>query len=364
MAGLDHPAEASLPGLSVPDGPALPHYLATALQQVTGASCAYLAHRRPDGKFEVLGSAGMDGPAPGSRLPPPVAVAPTRMVLPLTVGASVLGALVADGIAAPMPGQAQRELSLLVAAGALSLQNHSLLGAAARQAAEASHRQYQLLSGTIYHLKNTLANSSEYLELLQLAEALSERQQEYAARSRRSVDVALRLLTELHDLGMADSGQLVPQREPLNVMPLLRDLVQDYRLSAGTTTVSFALELPDLAPLHTDGDCIRQILDTLVSNAIRYSPPGGIVTVRALVIHGRRANDPDRWLRIDIADMGPGVGEEDDVFEEVQRVSRKGPPGFRLAIARRLARLLGGDLVLQTARGEGSTFSLWLPLSE
>ncbi|MEX2501446.1 MAG: ATP-binding protein, partial [Trueperaceae bacterium] len=69
-------------------------------------------------------------------------------------------------------------------------------------------------------------------------------------------------------------------------------------------------------------------------------------------------------LRIDVADMGPGVLEREGVFEEVERVERKGAPGFRLAISRRVARLLGGDLTLETDGAAGSTFSLWLPLED
>jgi two-component system, sensor histidine kinase len=58
------------------------------------------------------------------------------------------------------------------------------------------------------------------------------------------------------------------------------------------------------------------------------------------------------------------VSEGQAVFNEAQRMERRGSPGFRLAISRRVARLLGGDLMLQTAPGGGSTFSLWLPLAQ
>jgi signal transduction histidine kinase len=223
-------------------------------------------------------------------------------------------------------------------------------------------RHFHLLSGTIYHLKNTLAVASEYNELLEMDGKLSDQHREYVTRSRRSIGVALRLLSELHELGRADSGELVPVSEPLHLNTLLRDMLSDYHLANATTGVHYVIESTPIPGIETDVDCVRNILDMLLSNAARYSPRDGVITIRTKLQPGRRASDPPSWLRIDVIDQGPGVAEKEAVFEEVQRVNRKGPPGFRLAIGRRLARLLGGDLTLQTSDA-GSMFSLWLPLT-
>jgi signal transduction histidine kinase len=357
--------DGGLTSLILPDGPELLRKLAVSVRRATGAASTFVAYRPPGGRrVRVVAGAGSRAPAVGEEVDVPIAAPPRRVVVPLVVGGTALGYLVADEIEGAVPAEAQRELALLGAAGALALQNHAVLAEADRQAARAAQRHFRLLVGTIYHLKNTLANSSEYLDLLGMSGEMSSAQRDYVERSRRSVDMAMRLLTELHDLGLTDSGELVPEPEPLNISAVVRDLVQDYRTGTASSTVSFVLEVEELPPIRTDGDCVRQVLDTLLSNAVRYSPRAGIITVRAQLVEGRRAADPERWLRLDVADRGPGVAENQEVFEEVQRVSRKGSPGFRLAIARRLARLLGGDLVLDTAPGEGSTFSLWLPLEE
>jgi signal transduction histidine kinase len=77
---------------------------------------------------------------------------------------------------------------------------------------------------------------------------------------------------------------------------------------------------------------------------------------------GRRKTDPLRYVCLSVTDVGPGIGDQDLIFEETYRVERRGErPGFRLAIARRIARLLGGELTLDTKPGHGSTFTLWLP---
>lgn len=237
-----------------------------------------------------------------------------------------------------------------------------LQAAADLASASPAQHHYRLLSGTIYHLKNTMAVVSEYMELLDIEGELNDSQRDYIARSRRSMATALRLLSELHELGRADAGELITEAEPLRVGALIRDVLRDHRLSHATSGVRFVYHASDVPLLFTDPDCVRQILDNLLSNAARYSPADAAVTISAGVHSGRRAGDPDEWLRIDVADRGPGVAEHDDVFEEVSRVGRKGAPGFRLAISRRIARLLGGDLTLTTAPGEGSCFSLWLPL--
>jgi signal transduction histidine kinase len=139
--------------------------------------------------------------------------------------------------------------------------------------------------------------------------------------------------------------------------------VRDFQLSVGTIGLEFDIAVPDALPvISTDIDYVRQILDTLLGNAVRYSPVGGRVSVRADIRPGRRRSDPFRYVCIEVADTGPGIGDHDLIFEEVYRVERRGEKaGFRLAIARRIARLLGGELTLETAPGRGSTFTLWLP---
>ena len=335
-----------------------------SVRELTHAEFAYVVRSAPHGvELEVVESTGAGAPAQYEMIRAlPQSSPPERLVLPLALDGMHLGVLVADGITAVPTAETERELELLTSMAALALQNQLLVTETQRLATQQAHRQFRLLSGTIYHLKNTLAIASEYSQLMQLDGEVSESQREYLRRSQRSISTALRLLSELHELGRTDMGDVVLQREPLNVVALIRDILRDYKLSTATTGIRFDLESPFVPLINTDPDCVRQIVDTLLSNAVRYSPADAHITVRLSVRSGRRAGDPAQWLRIDVSDNGPGVAERDAVFEEVQRVERKGPPGFRLAISRRIARLLGGDLTLETGRDTGSTFSLWLPL--
>jgi signal transduction histidine kinase len=308
----------------------------SALDLTGGMYACVLRPGSPAGAPVIVAAAGT---------PVPLHDGATRHVLPLVIDDVEVGKLVVDSASAHA---SQPQLALLAALAAAALENEALLAETGRQMRRLAYRQYQLLSGTIYHLKNVLGTASEYIELLDIDGELSADQRGYVKRSRASIDAGLRLLTELHELGRSDAGELVPQPEPLNLAALIREVVEDHRLAAGAANIHFVLQMRRrLPPLRTDPDCVRQILDNLLSNAVRYSPSDGTVRVRVSVRRGRRASDPAYWIRIDVSDSGPGVAEGAAVFEEIERVQHKGTAGFRLAISRRVARLLGGELLLK-----------------
>jgi signal transduction histidine kinase len=223
--------------------------------------------------------------------------------------------------------------------------------------------KYRLISGVGEDLKERLGVASEYVQLLDTEGELTDLEQHYIERSRQSIDSVIRIIRDLVQLSRIDTGNLTVRPEPANIPVLLRGIVRDFQLSVGTIGLEFDLSVPETLPvISTDIDYVRQILDTLLGNAVRYSPVGGRVSVGADIRPGRRRSDPFRYVCIEVVDNGPGIGDSDLIFEEVYRVERRGEKaGFRLAIARRIARLLGGELTLETAAGRGSTFTLWLP---
>ena len=221
--------------------------------------------------------------------------------------------------------------------------------------------KFRLIIGISEELKNRLGAAGEYVQLLDTEGELNEVEKKYIAGSRRSIDAAVHLINEMVQLSRAETGRLTLQVEPVNVGAVLRGIVRDYHLELGTTGVEFDVDVPDLPMIETDVDAVRQILDNLLSNALRYTPSGGRITIRADIRPGRRKSDPSKYICLTVADTGPGVGDHDMIFEEVYRIERRGTtPGFRLAISRRIARLLGGELTLDSGAG-GSVFTLWLP---
>jgi hypothetical protein len=130
-----------------------------------------------------------------------------------------------------------------------------------------------------------------------------------------------------------------------------------------------------------DEDRVRQILVNLLSNAVKFTDPGGRVTVSCATAASRPASGrtggarPGPWVAIRVADTGIGIPAEhhEIVFARFQQVDREaagpyrrtqGGTGLGLAISRELARLMGGDLSVDSEPGRGSTFTLWLPAAD
>jgi signal transduction histidine kinase len=128
-------------------------------------------------------------------------------------------------------------------------------------------------------------------------------------------------------------------------------------------SLAVRVESPELGA-YGDERRVRQVLYNLLSNAVRYSPPGSAVTVEA------RREGP--WARVSVRDEGPGIPEEyqERIFEEFVRLPVEGeavsPPGtgLGLAVSQRLVKAMGGSLTVASAVGEGSEFTFLLPLYE
>ena len=120
-------------------------------------------------------------------------------------------------------------------------------------------------------------------------------------------------------------------------------------------------------PVRTDPARVRQVLTNLLSNAIKYTPAGGRIEVMTDMPARRDPGDGAR-LAIHVADNGPGIPADkyEEVFGEFTRLSNGDKPGagLGLSIARRVARLLGGDITVSARNGGGARFTLWLPTSK
>ena len=161
-----------------------------------------------------------------------------------------------------------------------------------------------------------------------------------------------RMLGRLRSLAHADED--VPlRRELVDLAELTADVVRAYAAQAGTSGVGLVTEVMAPARISADKDLLREAVANLVDNAVRFSPRGADVRLRV----ARGPGGPS----IDVIDSGPGIEEDrlPRLFERFQR-SDSGS-GLGLAIARRVVERHGGTIHVQTARGEGSTFTIELP---
>jgi two-component system OmpR family sensor kinase/two-component system sensor histidine kinase BaeS len=172
-----------------------------------------------------------------------------------------------------------------------------------------------------------------------------------------------RLVDDLRTLALADAGQLPLERIPVDFAGLVGRVVERFQPQAAAHQVSLnylpsASHLPEIS---LDAIRIEQILNNLISNALRYTPPGGQVDL-VLVREGKLA-----LLRVQ--DSGPGIPTEalPHVFERFYRADRsrsraEGGSGLGLAIARQLARAHGGEISAANAPSGSAVFTLTLPL--
>ena len=230
---------------------------------------------------------------------------------------------------------------------------------------EAVEAKYQLLGGVSLSLKNQLSVAAGYLELLNMPAAFPEEHPEYANKGRLAIETAVSLINELVELARAEAGDVAIEMDTVNVASFCRDAIQNHVKTLTHKRILVNTEIPaNLPALYTDPTQVREILDALMANAGKYTPEAGVISVRADVRDGRRLSDPMSWVCITVQDTGPGVDDPDHIFEEARRVEKpRKRVGFRLVICRRIARLLGGDLTVESSRHRGSAFTLWLPLS-
>jgi signal transduction histidine kinase len=191
-------------------------------------------------------------------------------------------------------------------------------------------------------------------------------------RSQRAAHHLRELVNDVLDLSKLEAGKTSVAPEDVRLDALLDDLLATIRPMADER--GCALEFEHTAcgavQLHTDPRRVRQILLNLLSNATRFGA-GRPVHVRCtrvpgdtLTRFGFRAADA---VAVDVADHGPGIAlaDQERIFEEFVQLPSAAPggTGLGLAISRRLAHLLGGGLLLDSAPGRGSTFRLVLPLA-
>lgn len=209
--------------------------------------------------------------------------------------------------------------------------------------------------------------------------ALSEPQAAVAQKIASSAELLLALVNDILDLSKIDAGKVEIRRASVDLPTLVRDAAAAIEIHARAKGLELLTEFPPAGlTLQTDAARVRQILINLLSNAVKFTPRGSI-TVQ--IDHVKKAGRPQPtaagpanrpgtrgWVRIAVRDTGIGIPNEKlaAIFGEFVQLKRpdsipREGTGLGLAISMRLARLLGGDLIVDSEVGVHSTFMLFLP---
>ncbi len=170
-----------------------------------------------------------------------------------------------------------------------------------------------------------------------------------------------RLVEDLHELALAEAGELRLERGPTDLIKLVDRLSSRLRPPLAERGIGLVVELPQTLPkLSLDADRIEQVLHNLLGNAERYTPKGGRITLSVM--------DGEDEVLVSVADTGRGIPQEDlpYIFErfyrgERSRSRRGGGAGLGLAIVKQLVELHGGRIWAESEPGQGTRFMFTLP---
>lgn len=223
----------------------------------------------------------------------------------------------------------------------------------------------RLMRGFSHDMRNPLSAADGHAWLLESGRigALTSRQSDSVQGIRRAIRTAVRLIDDLLELARAESGQLNIQRAVTDVGQAAEEVAQDFHAQATSAGLSLEVLAPHGLLADTDPARLRQILANLLSNSVKYAP-GSQVTFDARLLHvgGPR---PGTWVGVSVSDTGPGIpaDKQELIFQEYTRLEPEAQQGagIGLAISRRIAQLMGGDLTVESEVGHGARFTLWLP---
>jgi signal transduction histidine kinase/CheY-like chemotaxis protein/HAMP domain-containing protein len=257
----------------------------------------------------------------------------------------------------------------------------------ARQALEEKARQ---LAATSKYKSEFLANMSHELRtplnsLLILSDQLSKnlegnlttRQVEWAKTIHSAGDDLLSLINDILDLSKIESGTVIVDIGDINFDDLSDYVERAFRHVADSKRVEFAIEFGRTLPrvMQTDAKRLQQVLKNLLSNAFKFTERGSVTLSAHLVTSGWTQEEGQlvqagAAVAFTVSDTGIGIAPEKQgiIFEAFQQAdgstSRKyGGTGLGLAISREIATMLGGEIRLASKFGEGSTFTLFLPVT-
>lgn len=229
--------------------------------------------------------------------------------------------------------------------------------------ARLNEQKNQLLGMAAHDLRNPLGVIMSYAKFLDrfAGVKLDDKERQFLAQIEKSSQFMLRLLEDLLDVSQIESGKLQLALAPLDLAATVAGNVELNRMLASAKNIAIDLPLP-AAPLWVEADAtkIEQVLNNLISNAVKYSHPGTTVRVTLEADAGE--------VTVKVRDQGQGIPEAElsRLFQPFSKTSVKSTGGEKstglgLAITRRIVEGHGGRIGVESRVGEGSSFSFSLP---
>lgn len=221
----------------------------------------------------------------------------------------------------------------------------------------------EFVANVSHELRTPLTTIRSYAEALEEG-AIHEPQlgERFVGVIRNETERMIRLVTDLLHLSRLDSNEALLRVQSVNVEELLEDVADRFSFQMQEKRITKRVGIEQgIGAIMLDRDQMDQVLDNLVSNALKYTPEGG-----SIVIEARRSGE---WLAISVQDTGIGIRKKDidRIFERFYRVDKArsrnmGGTGLGLSIAREIVKAHGGTISLESELGKGTCATFTLPL--
>jgi signal transduction histidine kinase len=241
--------------------------------------------------------------------------------------------------------------------------------------AQANMRLYELnmlksdfLATMSHELRTPLNSILGFSEVLGSIDALDDKQKRYVQNIQKSGRTLLEMINDILDLAKIENGKMEIRLSDFRIANLVTAQCDMARPLTERKNIDLEIHVnPDLPPMHQDQARVQQILNNLLSNAIKFTPEGGRISIAA-------KRDDAGFLQVDVTDTGVGIAKEEQqaIFEKFRQGKTAMPTGdtmtreysgsgLGLSIVKELCKLLGGEILLESELGRGSTFTVRLP---
>ena len=293
------------------------------------------------------------------------------LAVPLLREGDVIGALVIRrSVAGEFPQSIVDLLQTFAAQSVLAIQNARLfreLQDKSEELAAASQHKSQFLANMSHELRTPLNAIIGVTEMLQEDARDLKREDEFEPLDRvlRAARHLLALINDILDLSKIEAGKMDLHLEMFPVAPLVEDVVKTIQPLADKSGNELAASCADdVGTIRGDQTRVRQALLNLLSNANKFTERGRVtVSVR------RAAEESGEWITMTVADTGIGMTPEqvgrlfqDFVQADTSTTRKYGGTGLGLAISKRFCQMMGGDIIVESESGRGSTFTIRLPV--
>jgi len=219
----------------------------------------------------------------------------------------------------------------------------------------------EFVSSVSHEFRTPLTSIKGYLELVMKDQTLEGKNRNYLRIVEANADRLIRVVHDLLDLSRIEGGALHLDLQPQQLRPLILETIESFVTQFENKNILWDVEIaPELGVIQADHDRLVQVLSNLLSNACKYTPDGGKVSLAV------KSNDG--WIAIEVSDTGVGISEAEQskIFSRFYRthearLSQIQGAGLGLAITKSLVEKMGGSISFRSEQGKGSTFTVAFP---